>query len=119
VLSASTCYFTRVAREPGLGGATIAIAELDLIDQDWRAHALCGAVDPELFFAVGALEHRLAKSICRDCPVRRECLDYAISAPMNHGIWGGLTERERRRHRLTISGFWPAPAAGARPAAEL
>jgi WhiB family transcriptional regulator, redox-sensing transcriptional regulator len=68
-------------------------------DQDWRALASCAINDPDLFFAVGAREHKLAKKICRNCPVRRECLAYAMDAPVDHGIWGGMTERERRRYR--------------------
>ena len=70
-----------------------------LLDQDWRAAARCSQFDPDLFFAPGAIEHKEAKRICRDCPVRVECLRYAMSTPVDHGIWGGMTERERRRHR--------------------
>lgn len=68
-------------------------------DQDWRALAACAIKDPDLFFAVGAREHKDAKKICRTCPVRRDCLSYAMDVPVDHGIWGGLTERERRRYR--------------------
>ena len=68
-------------------------------DQNWRAGALCSKTDPELFFAPGALEHKVAKRICRLCPVQKECLVYAMETPMDHGIWGGLTERERRGYR--------------------
>ena len=79
-------------------------------DQDWRAHALCArAAEPELFFAPGALEHRVAKRICRDCPVQVQCLTYAMEAPVDHGIWGGLTERERRGYRRKAgAGDWRA-----------
>ncbi len=69
------------------------------IDQDWRALASCTKTDPDLWFAVGAREHKLAKKICRECPVRRDCLAYAMDEPVDHGVWGGLTERERRRYR--------------------
>ena len=69
------------------------------LDQDWRAGALCAETDPDLWFSPGALEHKEAKRICRDCPVRRECLDYAMLGSIDHGVWGGLTERERRRVR--------------------
>lgn len=73
---------------------------LALEDQDWRSGAACGASgESELWFAVGALEHKKAKQICRQCPVRTQCLSYAMDEPVDHGIWGGLTERERRRHR--------------------
>jgi WhiB family redox-sensing transcriptional regulator len=73
--------------------------ELAVIDQDWRAEGLCAKSDPDLFFAVGAIEHKQAKRICRSCPVREQCLTYAMDSPVDHGIWGGLTERERRRWR--------------------
>jgi WhiB family redox-sensing transcriptional regulator len=69
------------------------------LDQDWRAEALCATDHPELWFAVGAIEHRAAKAICRRCPVQAQCLSYAMEAPVDHGIWGGFTERERRRQR--------------------
>ena len=70
-------------------------------DQDWRALGLCAKTDPDLFFAVGAIEHKQAKTICRSCPVRSDCLSFAMDSPIDHGIWGGLTERERRRWRRT------------------
>jgi WhiB family transcriptional regulator, redox-sensing transcriptional regulator len=70
-----------------------------LLDQNWRALASCSQIDPDLFFAVGAREHKMAKKVCRSCPVRRECLAYAMDEPVDHGIWGGMTERERRRYR--------------------
>ncbi len=70
-----------------------------LQDQDWRSQAICAKTDPDLWFSPGAVEHREAKRICRDCPVRSQCLSYAIEAPVDHGVWGGLTERERRRQR--------------------
>ena len=69
------------------------------LDQDWRAEGLCSQKDPDLWFSVGAIEHKHAKTICRQCPVQAECLRYAMEAPVEHGIWGGLTERERRRAR--------------------
>jgi WhiB family redox-sensing transcriptional regulator len=78
-------------------------------DQDWRAHGSCSQGDPNLWFAVGALEHKRAKSICRRCPVKTECLAYAMDTPIDHGVWGGLTERERRRYRRQSSdGNWRA-----------
>jgi WhiB family transcriptional regulator, redox-sensing transcriptional regulator len=76
---------------------------------DWRAYAACAGTDPDLWFAAGAIEHRIAKRICRLCPVREECLAYAMDAPVDHGVWGGLTERERRRYRrLAGEGDWRA-----------
>lgn len=76
-------------------------------DQDWRSEALCSKSDPELFFSPGALEHKMAKRVCRLCPVQRECLVYAMDAPIDHGIWGGLTERERHGFRRKAgAGDW-------------
>lgn len=78
----------------------MSVAPRDLIDDDWRADALCArSENPEIFFAPGALEHKIAKSICRLCPVRRQCLIYAMEAQVDYGVWGGLTERERRGFR--------------------
>ncbi|HVL64252.1 MAG TPA: WhiB family transcriptional regulator [Actinomycetota bacterium] len=70
-----------------------------LLDQNWRALGSCATTDANLWFAVGAREHKEAKKICRSCPVRTECLSYAMDAPVDHGVWGGFTERERRRFR--------------------
>jgi WhiB family redox-sensing transcriptional regulator len=81
--------------------------DVDIVMQDWRAYAACAETDPDLFFAPGAIEHKLAKRICRLCPVRQECLAYAMDEPVDHGIWGGLTERERRRYRRRApAGDW-------------
>ena len=82
---------------------------VDTIWQDWRAYAACAETDPDLWFAAGALEHKIAKRICRVCPVRIECLTYAMDEPVDHGVWGGLTERERRRYRRQAgAGDWRA-----------
>lgn len=80
---------------------TTLITENDerLKDQNWRALGSCAGADPDLWFSVGALEHKQAKTICRQCPVRMSCLEYAMEEPVDHGIWGGMTERERRRQR--------------------
>lgn len=81
-------------------------------DQNWRAHGLCAAEDPDLFFAAGALEHKIAKRVCRGCPVQAECLTYAMEVPIDHGVWGGMTERERRRaRRRATNGDWRAQFA--------
>lgn len=69
---------------------------------DWRHRAACRDEDPELFFPVsetgpGARETARAKAVCARCPVRAKCLDYAFENGLDHGIFGGLTERERRR----------------------
>ncbi len=70
----------------------------------WRMRAACRDADTNLFFPAGetgeALEHvERAKAICRRCPVQEECLDYALAANEQSGIWGGATEAERRSIR--------------------
>ena len=71
---------------------------------DWRADGACRTVDPDLFFpvAVGAVANRQiakAQRICAGCPVRQQCLDFALRTPEPAGIWGGTTPEERSRAR--------------------
>jgi WhiB family redox-sensing transcriptional regulator len=68
---------------------------------DWRHRAICRDEDPELFFPVGtggpALEQIAeAKTVCRRCPVISECLTFALATGQNAGVWGGMSEDERR-----------------------
>ena len=63
----------------------------------WRDDALCAQLDPEAFFPEKGGSTREAKRACRACPVRTECLDYALATDPRFGVWGGLSERERRR----------------------
>jgi len=78
---------------------------------DWRTHAACTKVDPDLFFPTGsgyraAAQTEEAKQVCGACPVRQECLSWALQTGQSTGIWGGMTERERLRlHRGTVSPF--------------
>jgi WhiB family redox-sensing transcriptional regulator len=62
----------------------------------WEDQAPCISYDPDLFFAPRARAERRAKEICADCPVRDECLDYALSIKVEFGIWGGTNGKERR-----------------------
>ncbi len=66
---------------------------------DWMLSARCRNSDPEVFFVRGAAQSRRAVGICRGCPVREACLRYAIENEIEFGIWGGMTERQRRRLR--------------------
>jgi WhiB family transcriptional regulator, redox-sensing transcriptional regulator len=66
----------------------------------WRQDALCAETDPEAFFPDKGGSTREAKLVCRGCSVRGECLEYALANEERFGIWGGLSERERRRVRL-------------------
>lgn len=65
----------------------------------WQADALCAQTDPEAFFPEKGGSTREAKRVCEGCEVRSECLDYALANDERFGIWGGLSERERRRLR--------------------
>jgi len=70
-------------------------------DRDWRQPAVCRHADPELFFPVSASGPSLdqitqPKAICAGCPVRRQCLAFALDTRQDHGVWGGMTEHERR-----------------------
>ena len=72
---------------------------IDGEDQGWQEKALCAETDPEAFFPEKGGSTREAKKICTGCEVRAECLEYALSNDERFGIWGGLSERERRRLR--------------------
>lgn len=65
----------------------------------WRQHAACRGLDPEIFYpSTDADEDAVsAKSVCEVCAVRHACLEHALSVREKEGIWGGATERERRR----------------------
>ncbi|MCC6436393.1 MAG: WhiB family transcriptional regulator [Acidimicrobiales bacterium] len=65
----------------------------------WQRFANCLGVDPDLFFPERGASTREAKEVCRACVVRADCLEYAIVNGEKFGIWGGLSERERRRIR--------------------
>jgi WhiB family redox-sensing transcriptional regulator len=65
----------------------------------WQERALCAETDPEAFFPEKGGSTREAKKICTGCEVKAECLEYALANDERFGIWGGLSERERRRLR--------------------
>lgn len=82
---------------------------------DWSQQAACRTTDPDELFVDGAAQNR-AKAVCSGCPVRTECLGHALDRRIEHGIWGGMTERERRallRRRPTVSS-WRALLEAAR-----
>lgn len=74
----------------------------EAVDQDWQEQALCAQTDPEAFFPEKGGSTREAKRICRACGVRDECLEFALEHDERFGIWGGLSERERRRLKRQI-----------------
>lgn len=66
-------------------------------ESGWQERALCAQTDPEAFFPEKGGSTREAKKICVGCEVKAECLEYALEHDERFGIWGGLSERERRR----------------------
>lgn len=75
---------------------------------DWRHRALCLDEDPDLFFPVGTsgpalLQRAQAKSVCARCPVRDECLEWALTSGQDSGVWGGMSEDERRAFKRRSS----------------
>ena len=81
--------------------------ELDAVapattDDQWQERALCAQTDPEAFFPEKGGSTREAKRICQGCEVRDACLEYALAHDERFGIWGGLSERERRRLKRGI-----------------
>ncbi|MGD9998347.1 MAG: WhiB family transcriptional regulator [Ilumatobacteraceae bacterium] len=85
---------------------TILASSLALANADysWRNRAVCKDTDPDLFFPVGTTGQALvqidrAKEVCGTCPVKSECLEYALETNQDSGIWGGLDEEQRRNIR--------------------
>ncbi|MEU1404782.1 WhiB family transcriptional regulator [Streptomyces sp. NPDC005728] len=85
----------------------------------WAEHAACRSTDPDELFAQGAGQNR-AKTVCTGCTVRTECLAEALDQRIEFGVWGGMTERERRallRRRPDVVS-WRAVLQEARQAFE-
>jgi WhiB family redox-sensing transcriptional regulator len=85
---------------------SVTIVDPELVDEvtgdlpeelAWQERALCAQTDPEAFFPEKGGSTREAKRVCMSCDVRPECLSYALANDERFGIWGGLSERERRR----------------------
>ena len=72
---------------------------LDGHDTRWKDDANCLDIDPEFFFPERGMSTRAAKEVCSGCGVRMECLEYALTNGEEHGVWGGMSVRERRRLR--------------------
>ena len=93
------------------------LAEADLTElfglpeeSGWQERALCAQTDPEAFFPEKGGSTREAKKICVGCEVKAECLEYALEHDERFGIWGGLSERERRRLKRRASLTSAAPS---------
>lgn len=72
-----------------------------LDDNGWMDDAACAGFGPDMFFGGRGDNHDIseAKAVCADCPVREACLEYALVNEIHHGVWGGTSERQRRRLR--------------------
>lgn len=81
----------------GSAGLSKALGFDDAEELAWQERALCAQTDPEAFFPEKGGSTREAKKICLTCEVREECLQYALEHDERFGIWGGLSERERRK----------------------
>ena len=66
-------------------------------EHPWMVFGACREQDPDLFFPESVREAQQAVAICNTCPVRDECLDYSLEARERFGVWGGLTDRQRRQ----------------------
>jgi len=69
------------------------------VDMSWQDFANCRGADPDLFFPERGASTRTAKQICRECTVLAQCLEFAIVSSEKFGIWGAMSERERRKIR--------------------
>ena len=91
---------------------SVTIVDPELVDEvtgdlpeelAWQERALCAQTDPEAFFPEKGGSTREAKRVCMSCDVRPECLSYALANDERFGIWGGLSERERRKLKRRAS----------------
>ena len=82
----------------------------------WRQHAICRDTDPDLFFPIGTTGQALvqidrAREVCNQCPVKVDCLEFALETNQDSGIWGGASEEERRMIRRQAVARQKAAAA--------
>lgn len=67
------------------------------MDNEWMGRGACASVPPSTFFPSDGVGVEVARRICATCPVVQPCLEYALEQRIDHGVWGGCSERERRR----------------------
>lgn len=67
------------------------------MDTTWMAKGRCSELPPAMFFPSDGVGVEIARRLCADCPVKEPCLEYALAERIDHGVWGGASERERRR----------------------
>jgi WhiB family transcriptional regulator, redox-sensing transcriptional regulator len=80
-------------------GAHLSRLEIDggTMDTDWMSRGKCKDLSPAIFFPSDGVGVQSAQRICAECPVSDACLQYALEERVDHGVWGGKSERERRR----------------------
>jgi WhiB family redox-sensing transcriptional regulator len=104
---AQTSLIDLAGRGSDDAGAELSLLDLAGQDSDdaelsWQERALCAQTDPEAFFPEKGGSTREAKKVCVSCEVRAECLEYALENDERFGIWGGLSERERRKPKRRV-----------------
>jgi WhiB family redox-sensing transcriptional regulator len=75
----------------------VEIFDVTITEQEWKVLGLCSQTDPEVFFPERGGSPRAAKQVCGQCDVRTKCLQTALDNQERFGVWGGLSERERRK----------------------
>ena len=82
----------------GLSGNQKAHCNVSIgMESNWMAEGLCNEQPPSLFFPSDGVGVEVAKKICAECPSKEPCLEYALTNRIDHGVWGGTSERQRRR----------------------
>ncbi len=79
-------------------GTQVGVARRATEVEDWSCLARCRGMDPDVFFGRNLTEARTAIRTCDRCEVREQCLEYAVTEGIDIGVWGGLTERQRRAY---------------------
>ncbi|MEI2640465.1 MAG: WhiB family transcriptional regulator [Microthrixaceae bacterium] len=69
----------------------------EVLDTNWMAAGNCANKSPDFFFPSDGVGVELARQVCETCPVKMQCLEYTLANRIDHGVWGGTSERERRR----------------------
>jgi WhiB family redox-sensing transcriptional regulator len=98
---------------PGAAGPVLSLFDELTDTEGWRDRALCAETWPDAFFPEKGESATPAKRVCRACPVQAQCLEFALGNDERTGVWGGLSERERRRlkaRRQQDDGTIPAAA---------
>lgn len=87
---------SKISEQIGLSGRQTSRMD-QVLDTEWMAQGNCADKPPSLFFPSDGVGVEVAKRVCADCPMKATCLEYALSNRIDHGVWGGTSERERRR----------------------